>query len=152
MFFFLLEAHEDIIRGFALLSSDEIVTCSNDGFAKVWHLKEKTLQATYQLHDSFIFRKSNYYFFFFSNYSFFFFLDICVVENKTKENSFQYLISSSEDATCRIWDTNKKPWTLLQILHHPCTVWGVRFNLKEKFGITIYSFHFSRLVFSYKMI
>lgn len=53
-----LDAHEDIIRGFTLLSETNVATCSNDGYANVWDFEKRKKVATNRIHDTFTFGTS----------------------------------------------------------------------------------------------
>lgn len=93
----ILTGHEDCVRGLAVISDQEFLSCSNDSSIRRWSVSGHVLQIYYS-HMNFVY-------------------SVCMIPG-TSHN----FVSVSEDRSLKVW----RRGDCVQTITHPCTsVWCV---------------------------
>lgn len=105
----IFEAHKDCVRGLAVISGTQFLSCSNDATVILWTMDGDILK-TFMGHENFIY-------------------DICIVREPLKpgtpvpKNRPFHFVTVSEDKTVRVWD--REAGCVQKIPLQATTLWSV---------------------------
>lgn len=105
----IFEGHKDCVRGVAVISGQNFLSCSNDATVILWTMEGAILK-TFEGHDNFIY-------------------DVCIIREPLKpgadtpKNRPYKFVTVSEDKTVRIWD--KEEGCIQKIALQATTLWSV---------------------------